>query len=88
MFLGLRMTEGVSEKIPTPVRIPMEQIYGEVLEKYKNMGFLEKKKTSGDLRGKDPCKQPYSGGFSSGLRQHIFRRGEKNTDKQQGSLPV
>lgn len=30
----------------------MEQIYGEVLEKYKNMGFLEKKKISGDLRGK------------------------------------
>ena len=44
MFLGLRMTEGVSEKkFRLRFGIPMEQIYGEVLEKYKNMGFLEKK---------------------------------------------
>ena len=44
MFLGLRMTEGVSEKkFRLRFGIPMAQIYGEVLEKYKNMGFLEKK---------------------------------------------
>ena len=44
MFLGLRMTEGVSEEeFQLQFGVPMEQIYGEVLEKYENMGFLEKK---------------------------------------------
>ena len=44
MFLGLRMTEGVSEEeFQLQFGVPMEQIYCEVLEKYENMGFLEKK---------------------------------------------
>lgn len=45
MFLGLRMTEGVSETgFYKRFDVPMEEVYGEVLEKYKSMGFMEKNK--------------------------------------------
>ena len=44
MFLGLRMTEGISEKeFFSCFGVPVEKIYGQVLEKYREMGFLEKK---------------------------------------------
>ena len=44
MFLGLRMTEGVSETgFYKRFDVPMEEVYGEVLEKYRSMGFMEKK---------------------------------------------
>lgn len=44
MFLGLRMTEGISEKdFLSCFGVPAEEIYGQVLEKYRKMGFLEKK---------------------------------------------
>lgn len=45
MFLGLRMTEGVSETgFYKRFDVPMEEVYGEVLEKYRSMGFMEKNK--------------------------------------------
>lgn len=44
MFLGLRMTEGISEKdFFSCFGVPVEKIYGQVLKKYREMGFLEKK---------------------------------------------
>ena len=43
MFLGLRMTEGISEtEFQSCFGIPLSDIYGEILNKYKNMGLLEK----------------------------------------------
>lgn len=45
MFLGLRMTEGVSETgFYKRFDVPIEEVYGEVLEKYRSMGFMEKNK--------------------------------------------
>lgn len=42
MFLGLRMTEGICEKeFREQFGRPLTEIYGNILEKYKNMGFLE-----------------------------------------------
>lgn len=42
MFLGLRMTEGVSEKeFQRQFQAPLSEIYGEVLDKYGKLGFLE-----------------------------------------------
>lgn len=44
MFLGLRMTEGVSEAVfRQEFGVEMREIYGEVLKKYTGMGFLEEK---------------------------------------------
>ena len=43
MFLGLRMTEGVSEsKFEEQFREKMTDVYGEVLDKYEKMGLLQK----------------------------------------------
>lgn len=43
MFLGLRMTEGISEtEFQSCFGIPLSDIYGEILNKYKNMELLEK----------------------------------------------
>lgn len=42
MFLGLRMTEGVSKaEFLESFGTPIESVYGKVLDKYKNMGLLE-----------------------------------------------
>ena len=42
MFLGLRMTEGISEKeFQKRFHISLEEKYGKVLKKYQAMGFLE-----------------------------------------------
>lgn len=42
MFLGLRMTEGISvARFYEMFGIPLEQVYGKVLEKYKRMELLE-----------------------------------------------
>lgn len=44
MFLGLRMTEGVSEgEFEREFGVKIEEIYGEVLKKYFGMELLEKK---------------------------------------------
>lgn len=44
MFLGLRMTDGVLEKdFADYFGVPLSQIYGKVLHKYEQMGFLEQK---------------------------------------------
>lgn len=44
MFLGLRMTEGVSEAaFRQEFGVEMREIYGEVLKKYTGMGLLEEK---------------------------------------------
>ena len=44
MFLGLRMTEGVSEgEFEREFGVKLEEIYGEVLKKYFGMELLEKK---------------------------------------------
>ena len=44
MFLGLRMTEGVSKaEFLESFGTPIESVYGKVLDKYKNMGLLEEK---------------------------------------------
>ncbi len=44
MFLGLRMTQGVSKKeFERRFDQPMEQVYGEVIKKYTEMGLLEEK---------------------------------------------
>ena len=44
MFLGLRMTEGVSEsKFEEQFREKMTDVYGAVLCKYEKMGLLQKK---------------------------------------------
>lgn len=45
MFLGLRMTEGVSEAdFQEYFHVSIEKIYGRVIEKYIRQGLLEKKK--------------------------------------------
>ncbi len=42
MFLGLRMTEGISRKrFLENFGEPVEAVYGEILEKYASLGFLE-----------------------------------------------
>lgn len=44
MFLGLRMIQGVSEeKFEKEFGIALPEVYGKVLEKYREMDFLEKK---------------------------------------------
>ena len=44
MFLGLRMTEGVSEAdFQECFGVPLLKVYGESLQKYKNMELLENK---------------------------------------------
>lgn len=44
MFLGLRMTEGVSKaEFLEGFGVPIENVYGKVLDKYKSMGLLEEK---------------------------------------------
>ena len=44
MFLGLRMTEGVSEAdFQECFGVPLLKVYGEPLKKYKNMELLENK---------------------------------------------
>lgn len=44
MFLGLRMTEGVSEAaFRQGFGVEMREIYGEVLKKYTGMELLEEK---------------------------------------------
>lgn len=44
MFLGLRMTEGVSKaEFLEGFGVPIESVYGKVLDKYKSMGLLEEK---------------------------------------------
>ena len=43
MYLGLRMTEGISEKdFEENFHENLEHVYGTVLQKYKETGFLEK----------------------------------------------
>lgn len=45
MFLGLRMTAGVSEtEFYKNFKVPIEEVYGEVLEKYRSMGLMETNK--------------------------------------------
>ncbi|WP_373214355.1 radical SAM family heme chaperone HemW [Ruminococcus sp. 5_1_39BFAA] len=42
MFLGLRMTDGISRaEFENSFGIPIEMIYGTILEKYKKLGLLE-----------------------------------------------
>lgn len=42
MFLGLRMTEGVSEKcFQEQFQAPLCSVYGQVLDKYRKLGLLE-----------------------------------------------
>ena len=42
MFLGLRMMRGVSRKeFERRFKKPMDEVYGEVIAKYKEMGLLE-----------------------------------------------
>lgn len=44
MFLGLRMTEGVSKaEFQESFGTPIESVYGKVLDKYKSVGLLEEK---------------------------------------------
>lgn len=44
MFLGLRMTAGVSKaEFLEGFGVPIENVYGKVLDKYKSMGLLEEK---------------------------------------------
>ena len=44
MFLGLRMTKGVSKaEFLEGFGVPMESVYGKVLDKYKRVGLLEEK---------------------------------------------
>ena len=44
MFLGLRMTEGVSKaEFLEGFGTPIESVYGNVLDKYKSVGLLEEK---------------------------------------------
>lgn len=44
MFLGLRMTEGICEKdFQAYFGVPIQQIYGKILDKYKQTEFLEQK---------------------------------------------
>lgn len=44
MFLGLRMTEGISvARFYEMFGIPLEQVYGKVLEKYKKLELLEER---------------------------------------------
>lgn len=44
MFLGLRMTEGVSKaEFLESFGVPVESVYGKVLDKYKDVGLLEEK---------------------------------------------
>lgn len=44
MFLGLRMTEGVSKaEFLESFGTPIESVYGKVLDKYKSVGLLEEK---------------------------------------------
>ncbi len=43
MYLGLRMTEGIrEEEFKRQFGTDLKTVYGEVLEKYRGMGFLEK----------------------------------------------
>lgn len=43
MYLGLRMTEGIrEEEFKRQFGTDLKTVYGEVLEKYRHMGFLEK----------------------------------------------
>lgn len=43
MYLGLRMTEGVSgKKFAETFGCPMEKIYGKVIQKHTDQGLLEK----------------------------------------------
>lgn len=45
MYLGLRMTEGISKKqFEVTFQRKIEDIYGEILEKYKNLNLLEEDK--------------------------------------------
>ena len=42
MFLGLRMTKGVSKaEFLEGFGVPIESVYGKVLDKYKSVGLLE-----------------------------------------------
>lgn len=44
MFLGLRMTKGVSKaEFLECFGVPLESVYGKVVDKYKNVGLLEDK---------------------------------------------
>ena len=44
MYLGLRMMEGVSEtEFQRQFGCAMDSIYGSILEKYRNEGFLQKR---------------------------------------------
>ena len=51
MYLGLRMTEGISEiDFEQNFGQKLENIYGSVLQKYKETGFLERLVRTGDLQ--------------------------------------
>ena len=42
MFLGLRMTSGISrERFLQNFGIPVEKVYGTVIQKYETMGMLK-----------------------------------------------
>ena len=42
MFLGLRMTEGISEKkFEENFNVRLMDIYGDILQKYEETGFME-----------------------------------------------
>lgn len=46
MFLGLRMTAGVSvQEFENCFQVPMEEIYGEVLEKLEKKGLLARQES-------------------------------------------
>lgn len=43
MFLGLRMTEGISyRRFEAEFGVSLDEVYGDVIEKYSRMGFLER----------------------------------------------
>ena len=67
MFLGLRMTEGVSmEAFAEYFGKNMENVYGEVLKKHLEIGMLEQKGDRIYLSRKgNPCEQWSDGGFSA-----------------------
>ena len=70
MFLGLRMTKGISvQEFRGRFGKEIEEIYGKVLKKYEAMGFLEESGGFWRFYAKgNTCKQSHSVRFSSGLK--------------------
>ena len=64
MFLGLRMTRGISKaEFEWQFGSEIDAIYGDVLRKYKSMGLLWKKTEGFSEQRGNSCKQFRYGGF-------------------------